>query len=521
MSTGKTNLTSTQFAAKKLLGKAHTSNLKGDVNESIPSNVSIPSDGVYAESIPNTPGDSFYTLYSASVDDPATVERIYLDVVSISDTIYDANDTGGGGDEASTSGPHGYYLKLPSDYETSSSNPNAGSGVFTNSKRIYDSRGGLQLVHPLISNASPNKYFLKLYKGDPTNPANEITSGDAIDWQVDYYAGTIFIQDYNSSTVPVSASAYLYVGKYLNDKLSELSASAAAVSVNSAVENRLVTVASDTTQMDAEANLTFDGSTMNLTGTLNVSGAINANELNINVTNKEVINLSATGSTNFGDTSDDTHTFTGSLGVHGGSYFGSSSASTHVFEGSLAVSKIPNPNLGSQSIALTGSTSDLHLLFQEEGREGVDGVILAIAGEDFTEPSSIAHKIVTSYTISSSAPISASAYYGDGSNLTGIGAGSFSYSRTNVVETITASVSDVILGINATASLEVRLPSAGDYQSGQHFLIKDEGGNADTHTITIRASGSQTIDGQASVSLQSPYSGINLYSNGSDKFFIY
>ena len=48
MSTGKTNLTSTQFAAKKtFVVKAHTSNLKGDVNESIPSNVSLPSEGIF------------------------------------------------------------------------------------------------------------------------------------------------------------------------------------------------------------------------------------------------------------------------------------------------------------------------------------------------------------------------------------------------------------------------------------------------------------------------------------------
>ena len=156
MSTGKTNLTSTQFAAKKLLGKAHTSNLKGDVNESIPSNVSLPSEGIFGEPIPNDPGTSFYTLYSASAGKPATVERVYFDVVAISDTVYDANDSGGGGDEASNSGTHGYYLKLPAAYETTSSNPNKGSGVFTNGKRIYDSRGGLQLVPPLISNASPN-----------------------------------------------------------------------------------------------------------------------------------------------------------------------------------------------------------------------------------------------------------------------------------------------------------------------------------------------------------------------------
>ena len=113
MSTGKTNLTSTQFAAKKLLGKAQTSNLKSDVNETIPSNVSMPSEGIFAEAIPNDPGTDFYTLYSASAGEPATVEQVYFDIVSISDTVYDANDSGGGGDEASSNGAHGYYLKLP------------------------------------------------------------------------------------------------------------------------------------------------------------------------------------------------------------------------------------------------------------------------------------------------------------------------------------------------------------------------------------------------------------------------
>ena len=65
----------------------------------------------------------------------------------------------------------------------------------------------------------------------------------------------------------------------------------------------------------------ISGSTsqFNLTGTMNVSGAINANEFNINVTNKNVINLSATGSTKFGDTIDDTHVFTGSLDISGAS----------------------------------------------------------------------------------------------------------------------------------------------------------------------------------------------------------
>ena len=234
MSTGKSIITQTSFASKKLLGKAHTSNLKTDVNESIPSNVSIPSKTVFGEDIPNDPGGQMYTLYSASAGAPATVEKVFFDIVSLSDTIYDADTAtsgGGGSGESSESGPHGYYLKLPSNYQTTSSNPNKGSGVFTNGKRLYDSRGELQLVPPLISNASPNNYFIKLYKGDPTNAANEITSGDTIDWQFDYYAGVIFIQDYSSTKVPLTASAYLYVGKYLDDKINSISASAGAAGI--------------------------------------------------------------------------------------------------------------------------------------------------------------------------------------------------------------------------------------------------------------------------------------------------
>ena len=268
MSTGKTNTSSTQFAAKKLLGKSQTSNLKSDVNEAVPSNVSLPSETIFGEAIPNDPGDAFYTMYSASAGAPATVERVYFDIVAISDTIYDANDTGGGGDEASNSGAHGYYLKLPAAYQTTSSNPNKGAGSFLNGERLYTSRGALQLVPPLISNASPNKYFLKLYKGDPTDAANEITSGDSIDWQVDYYSGIVFIQDYNSARIPLTASAYMYVGKYLDDKLTAISASAGGGTIDgSGVANELA-FWSDSDTITSDGRVTFSNNTLNINGAL-------------------------------------------------------------------------------------------------------------------------------------------------------------------------------------------------------------------------------------------------------------
>ena len=52
---------------------------------------------------------------------------------------------------------------------------------------------------------------------------------------------------------------------------------------------------------------------MAVTGNVEISGTLTANQYNINVIDKTVTNLSASGDTIFGDTSDDTHQFTGSL----------------------------------------------------------------------------------------------------------------------------------------------------------------------------------------------------------------
>jgi hypothetical protein len=57
--------------------------------------------------------------------------------------------------------------------------------------------------------------------------------------------------------------------------------------------------------------------------------------------------------------------------------------------------------------------------------------------------------------------------------------------------------------------------------NGQTFTIKDEAGTGDSHTLTVVASGSQTIDGQNSITLPNPFSAVNIYTNGVDKYFIF
>lgn len=368
----KTNVTSTQFAAKKLLGKTQTRPKLTDAEEAFPSNVSVPGAGVFAESIPREPGTDYFTLYSASAGAPATVERVYFDLVGITDSIYDGGleDSDEGGDSAQGEATHAYYLKLPSNYETTSSNPNKGSGNFVNDKRLYLSKGGLQLVPPFTTDAGlpgssgNNQYFVEIFTGDPTNPANKISETDAIDWQFDYYSGILFIQD-SASAAPVTASAYLYVGKYLDEKLTDISSSSGA---NIAVKDEGVSKTSNATSF-------------------NFVGA-----------------------------------------------------------------------------AVTATNS----------------------GTDVT------------VTLSSAV-----------------------FSRTAVTSTITSSVNDRILGVSASSALDIRLPAASGYSNGATFTVKDEAGNANTNNITIKTTGSDKIDGQNSIILESPFAAVNIYTNGSDKFFIY
>lgn len=190
-------------------------------------------------------------------------------------------------------------------------------------------------------------------------------------------------------------------------------------------------------------------------GNLTVSGTINANQFNVNVTNQNVVNISSTGSTKFGDSTDDTHIFTGSM--------------------EISTSANPLKLYGLQAGTPPNSSSYLAL------DSNYNLVLTSAAG----------------------------------------GSGTISYSRRSVTTTITASILDTILGVTAGSNLEIRLPSAGDYTNGQYFTIKDEGGNSDIYSISILTSGSQTIDGQTSIMLESPYAAINIYSNGLDKFFIY
>ena len=177
--------------------------------------------------------------------------------------------------------------------------------------------------------------------------------------------------------------------------------------------------------ISGSSNLIFlsSSNTLNLTGTLNVSGTINANRFNVNVKNKNVVNITSTGSTKFGDSIDDKHIFTGSLIITGAVY---------------------------------------------------------------------------------------NNYYRVTSTL------------------YTASITDYIIGVSASAGVTVRLPSSSVGTVGRTLIIKDEysfvGGRPETHStqiaVSTSAGSSDKIDGNGYIGLAGDNASITLYSSGDGNWWI-
>ena len=97
--------------------------------------------------------------------------------------------------------------------------------------------------------------------------------------------------------------------------------------------------------------------------------------------------------------------------------------------------------------------------------------------------------------------------------------GGLVHNRTAIGASHTASVSDYILG--ATAVPSSILVDASLFSTGQVLLVKDETGTAASATpVTLNPSGSQTVDGASSLTIESAHGSVLIYSDGSN-WFIY
>ena len=75
--------------------------------------------------------------------------------------------------------------------------------------------------------------------------------------------------------------------------------------------------------------------------------------------------------------------------------------------------------------------------------------------------------------------------------------------------------------LNATGSIKISLPYASGSVNGRTYIIKDEGGMAETKPIIIDTLNGDTIDGEDTVIIESPYASVNIYTDGNSRWFIY
>lgn len=223
----KTNRNLAQYAAKKVLGKAHTRGDISDLQESLPSNIQLSAATIFAEYIPASPDDDIPLNMWESID---TVQYVSLDAVEIAGTRYDADSNAdlGGDDHNNTNGPHAWYLKLPDDYEDISvgSHSMVGEDFFINSQALYETLGKLQVVPTnfYINPADPaiNPYAPKIYTWDGQNESSKstipLTPTDSLDWFFDPYNGIVFFQEHDGR-VPYKVECYLYIGAFADTGL--------------------------------------------------------------------------------------------------------------------------------------------------------------------------------------------------------------------------------------------------------------------------------------------------------------
>ena len=151
------------------------------------------------------------------------------------------------------------------------------------------------------------------------------------------------------------------------------------------------------------------------------------------------------------------------------------------------------------------------------GNVAVDGQLSASLGITGSALETLT-TVINSTHVSSSLNLSASAFYGDGTNLRNVNLPSVALHSSS----FTASVTSDILAINSSGSaITASLPAASTYIAGQRLSFKDVGGSGSTNNIAIEPSGSETIDGStAGIAITTNYGAIELFSNGINSYHI-
>ncbi len=326
----------------------------------------------------------------------------------------------------------------------------------------------------------------------------------------------------------ITASAGLSASVYYGDGSGLSGVGGAIQNYNDSGDNRLITsVDADTVQ--GEANLTFNGSSLTITGDLTAS-----------------VNVSASAFQ--GDGNSLTNIGPSSLNLGAG---------LRDLAGNLELNLDTNSGLqvavgglkiypSTLSNAAVLSDADIFIVDQSGNKKAtalglynyvngkltvpvVAGLNTQIqyndAGDLGASPNLTFNdttNTLTTTNITASTHVSASVFYGDGSNLTGISGGS-STSFTIFSSSFTISSSYDVLGVNTSGSVVTgSLLAANSYTAGQRLVFKDIAGSASVNNIVVEVSGTQQLDGVSGASLKitTDNGSATIVSDGVSNFYI-
>jgi hypothetical protein len=298
--------------------------------------------------------------------------------------------------------------------------------------------------------------------------------------------------------------------------------------VANASTDNLLTVGSNANSMVGEPNLTFNGSLLSLKGTLSSSTYVSASMF-------------------YGDGS----RLTGITSSGGGADGQGPDYSVQFTTGSGGIS-------GSAALLFSASTLTLSGTFNVSGPMNIDGPLTPSAA-DVYDLGSAAKPWRNLYVSSSTIYFGSDALsvqdnnlkFGSGSTTKGFDVGFMNFKnngifmdpgrlfklrayqiqmfggigfvRIAVAANYAIKETDYLIGIQSqllSTSITLTLPSSANVLNGQTYIIKDEGGALSQYPVTIATTGEDTIDGQNSIVLESPYASIQLYCNGASKYFI-
>lgn len=86
--------------------------------------------------------------------------------------------------------------------------------------------------------------------------------------------------------------------------------------------------------------------------------------------------------------------------------------------------------------------------------------------------------------------------------------------RETAISTVLTAADEVLAVVGSAAGVTVTLPAANAVPAGQRFTIKDGSGAAVSQPIAVTPAGADTIDGQASATIQLAFGSLDVISNG-------